>query len=65
MFSKKVVFIVEGEVAYAIPALFPEDSPAIDKFNAVFASNPIVMVAEPDVEVGHMWDGKKFSPPSE
>lgn len=65
MFSKKVVFIVEGEVAYAIPAIFPDNDPAIDKFNAVFSSNPTVMVTEPDVEVGHLWNGDSFSLPSE
>lgn len=65
MFSKKVVFVVEGEVAYAIPAVFPDDSPAIEKFEAVFASDPKVMVADADVEIGHLWDGKKFSPPVE
>lgn len=64
-FSKRVVFIVDGEVAYSIPAVFPEGHPAIEKFEAVFASNPSVLVADDDVLVGYTWDGNTFSPPVE
>lgn len=65
MITKKLLIVVDGEVAMCPPVAIPESRPdALEKLNAIFSSNPSVMLTDDlSVEEGFIWNGSAFVAP--
>lgn len=67
MTEKKVVILVDNEAAIAAKIIFLEtEQEKLNKINAIFASNPTVMLTD-DVNVveGSVWNGEFWTHPVE
>jgi hypothetical protein len=63
--KKRVIVLVENEVALSLPIHISEQNiEGNAMIEAIFASEPTVMVTDEEVFQGYSWDGTNFNPPA-